>query len=280
MKLSAFLELRLLRLLPKNLVSRWMGWLAGLRLPRRLLAFVIRRFTRAYGIDMAEVATSQFDTFNDFFTRPLRPECRPVDNDAASVVSPVDGVIGMAGDIGGGDLFQCKGIAYSLSRLVVHPAYAEMFSDGHYVTLYLSPRHYHRIHSPLAAAIEELYYIPGTLYPVKPLAIANIPGLFTINERLITLLRHTLAGPVAVIKVGATVVGKIKVVYDKVESNCGRRPIHRCYQGISIAKGGELGRFELGSTVVLLFSKNRVALSLPATGAEVRCGQRIASIVG
>lgn len=252
-----------------------MGFLAGVRWPKPILKVWIGLFRAAYKIDFREVAARDYHNFNEFFTRELRPECRPIEPHPASVACPVDGVVGCFGTIDEGTLFQAKGIPYSLKNLVVDDPYVEIFQKGSYITLYLSPRHYHRIHAPISGAIEELFYIPGHLFPVNSFAIENIPGIFTLNERLLTLLSHPTGGKVGVVKVGATVVGKIKVVYDTVESNTSKKTISKQYENLSIQKGAELGRFELGSTVILLFSQ-KISFRNLQPRQEVLFGQAIA----
>ena len=266
-----------LKILPKNLISRLVGYFAESKLPGFLVRFWIKIFQKIYSIDMKEVETCSYKNFNEFFTRSLKKEARPIDQDKQSIVSPVDGVVGCFGKIENNTLFQAKGIPYPLEHLVVNPEYAKLFQDGLYITLYLSPRHYHRIHCPVAGNIQELFYIPGTLYPVNAFAVNNIPALFTLNERLISLMENSPIGKVAVIKVGATIVGKIKVVYDSVESNQKKRTlISKRYQNLSLEKGQELGRFQMGSTVILLFSNPKIAFHSLEQGKEVRFGEKIA----
>lgn len=272
------LQLQLIKLLPKIMLTRGLGRIAGMRLPQFLLNFAIARFVHHYRIDMRQVTTKNFPTFNDFFARPIAPESHPVALAQDIVVSPVDGIVGAFGHIQDETLFQAKSIPYSLAGLVINPIYQRLFADGDYVTIYLSPRHYHRIHSPLDANVAELFYIPGMLYPVNRLAVENIPGLFTLNERLISLLSHPILGKIALIQVGATVVGKIKVVYDRIESQHLNRTVHRQYQGVTIAKGKEIARFEIGSTVIMLFEKNRIEWVNAVTGNEIRWGEAIATV--
>jgi phosphatidylserine decarboxylase len=271
--------LHALALLPKNILSSLLGNLADLPLPETVVNFFITIFRRYYKIDMTEVAESSFKTWNDFFTRRLRLDCRPIAEGSIKIVSPVDGVVGCFGKIDRNTLFQAKGIPYSLNNLLVNPKYAKLFQNGYYITFYLSPRHYHRIHSPLQGTIEELLYIPGTLYPVNACGVEHIPGIFTLNERLITFLRNEFAGLVAVVKIGATVVGKIKVVYDQIESNRERFSISRKYSGLLIRKGEELGRFQMGSTVILFFEPGKIMFYSLQLGQEIRFGEAIGEAI-
>ncbi len=253
------LHLTCLKLLPKNLLTVFIGKLANCHFPKFIVKFIIRIFVRIYHVNTQEVEPSDFTCFNEFFIRKLRAECRPIDSSACKIVSPVDGKIGAYGEIVDGTLFQAKGLTYSLEDLVAKAEYAVKFQGGTYITIYLSPRDYHRIHTPVEGTIQEGYYVPGSLFPVHPFAVNNIKNLFAVNERLLTLLYHPKIGDVAVIKVGATVVGKIKVVYDNtLESIHKPSPIHRYYNNIPIVKGQELGRFEMGSTVILLFPKHKI----------------------
>lgn len=275
--LCDYIRVILLRILPKNRLSRWVGRLAEIRFPSWLLNSFIKVFIKAYRIPMQEVAAESFHTFNEFFVRPLRPECRPVNSEHNSLVSPVDGIVANWGTMNENTLLQAKGISYSLQNFVINPDYSLMFAGGDYITLYLSPRHYHRIHTPVDGYIEELYYIPGQLYPVNQFSVNHIPGVFTLNERLITILYNADLGHVAIVKVGATIVGKIAVIYDTVTSNQLRSPVHRHYQDLFIEKGKELGRFLMGSTVILLLEKGKVAFTRLTSGQEIRWGELIAS---
>ncbi len=226
---------------------------------------------------MQEVVPCNYKNFNDFFTRQLKQDARLVDNDKDGISSPVDGIIGYFGKIENSTLFQAKGISYSLENLVVNQDYCKLFQNGLYITLYLSPRHYHRIHHPVSGKIEELFYIPGTLYPVNFFAVNNIPALFTLNERLITLVENPDMGKIAVIKVGATIVGKIKVTYDALESNQKQKNVvSKKYHDLFAEKGKELGRFQMGSTVILLFSNDKIHFHGLEQGKELRFGEKIA----
>ena len=271
------LKLLVLKLLPKNLFSCLIGYIANLALPKILLNIWIKIFIRIYKIDMTDSKQKSFKTFNAFFTRELDPQARPISQDTDSIVSPVDGLISHFGNIQDNEIIQVKGISYPLENLLINKKYFEIFKNGSFITIYLTPKHYHRIHSPISGDIKELYYIPGTLFPVNFFAVENIPGLFTLNERIITLIKNEELGFVSVIKVGATVVGKIKVVYDTIESNKMRHTIHKEYSQIKISKGEELGRFEMGSTVILLF-QNQIKFDSLQLGQEIFFGRQIAKI--
>jgi phosphatidylserine decarboxylase len=269
---------KFLSLVPKVFLSRCIGKLTEKQLPNFILNPFIRWFIRHYHVNMEEAIPTQYKTFNEFFGRAIRPECRPVDLSSETIVSPVDAQVGAFGKIENTTLIQAKGVSYSLSNLVLHEPYVSSFSNGDYITLYLSPKDYHRIHSPISASIQEAHHIPGTLYPVNSLGVHYIPGLFCLNERWITLLQHPKIGNIAVIKVGATVVGKIGVVYEQVQAH--RKNIwHKEYPSIPIEKGKELGKFLMGSTVILLFEPNKIKLESLALDQKVRMGQIIGTIL-
>jgi phosphatidylserine decarboxylase len=238
----------------------------------------MRLFARGFAVDVdeAEQPLAGYRTFEEFFTRRLKAGARPVAGGERAAVSPVDAVVAAVGLSEGGSLVQCKGRDYTLAALLDDLGDARLFAGGAYLTLYLAPRDYHRIHAPLAGAIDGYRYIPGHLFPVNGMAVRAVPNLFCVNERLITFLSTPL-GRVAVVKVGATCVGRIRAAYDDVVTNAGRGPKRWRYaQPIPIEKGAELGVFEMGSTVILLFEPGRIRLGSGLWGARVRMGQAIA----
>ncbi len=266
-----------LRLLPKNALSRLVGAATRLPAPGPLRAAIMRAFAARYRVDLTECDDLRsFRTFGEFFARPLRPGLRPVAQGDEVVVSPVDGVVSQAGVGGVGRLVQAKGIDYRVQDLVADAAVAARLG-GAYATLYLSPRDYHRIHFPLPGRVTGWRYVPGRLWPVNPPSVRAVPNLFCANERLVTLLESPL-GLCAVVAVGAMVVGRVRASYDPtipVTNRFGARPQARTYpQPIPVEKGAELGAFEMGSTVILLFEPGRVRLD-PTVGARVRVGQAI-----
>jgi phosphatidylserine decarboxylase len=269
------------RWFPKSAFSRLMGALASRRWPRWVLLPLIRLYIRVYRIDMTafDEPAGGFPTFNAFFTRPVKPGARPIEADARRVVSPVDGSVIEGGAVSGGRLLQAKGRSYSLSDLLNGDPVWREYDGGSFLTLYLSPRDYHRIHSPCAGRVVRFCYVPGELWTVSPAGVRSVPGLFPRNERLITVL-ETDFGEVLLVAVGATVVGKIKVVYHAVTSNLrGAVPLAEALQEpYAVKKGEELGRFELGSTVILLFRPGAVELDGLASGAPVRMGEGIATL--
>jgi phosphatidylserine decarboxylase len=255
--------LLLLSILPKNFISKLFGLLAMLNLPRFLMIPILKAFAKTYKInlDEAELEIQEYNSLNQFFTRALRAEARIIDSAENAVVSPVDARITAYGEIRDNSMIQAKGIDYSISELIGSEKYAKDFINGKFMTFYLSPQDYHRIHSPAFGKILGYYYEPGKLFPVNDLAVLNIQSLFPKNERLITFIQ-TEYGKIAVVKVGASNVGKIRVTYDtKIVTNAWIRFARETeYKDVSIYinKGGELGRFEMGSTVILVFEKDTV----------------------
>ncbi len=275
----------LLRWTPKGTFSRGVGWLARRRVPRPLRRAIYGGFARSVGADLSAIdrPLDQFERFDDFFTRPLSPGARPVDDAPGAVVSPVDGVVSQVGLADGGRLIQCKGLDYTVRGLLADAEEARRFEGGAYATLYLAPRDYHRIHAPVGGEVVGYRHIPGAFFPVNPISVRNVAGLFSINERLVTYLDGEV-GRVAVVKVAATGVGHITVAYDATVSthrrgSAGRHGWAQRYASPRpMAAGGELGMFHLGSTVIVLFEPGRVRLQM-GEGDVVRVGQRIGTLV-
>jgi phosphatidylserine decarboxylase len=269
-----------LRLVPKNALSRVVGAATRLPLPGPIGPVLMNAFARRYQIDLTECGDlGGFPTFGQFFARPLRPGLRPVAPGDDVVVSPVDALVSEAGVAEGGRLVQAKGIDYTASALVGDERVGARLAGGRYATLYLSPRDYHRIHFPLPGRILGWRYVPGRLWPVNAASVKNVPGLFTVNERLVTLLDSPL-GLVAIVAVGATVVGRVRASYDPevpVTNLAGAGAQAGDYATpLPVAKGQELGAFEMGSTVILLFEPGRVTF-VPGLvpGIRVRVGEAI-----
>ena len=271
-------------LLPHHLLSRLMLHFLRIRwvwLKNLQIRFVIWKFR----VDMREVETpslSSFEHFNAFFTRALKPECRPIDapQDIHSYCSPVDGTVSQFGHIDHDQLLQAKGINYSLSELVGNQQdIAAAFTDGSFATIYLSPRDYHRIHMPAGGRLTSMTYIPGRLFSVADPLVENLPNLFTRNERVVCLF-ETESGPLAVILVGAIFVGCMDTVWHGTVSPPHRHDIERIdYTATDapvLAKGDEMGRFNMGSTVILLWPNRSMDWNkqfLP--GEAVKMGQQI-----
>ena len=254
---------RFLRYVPKNHLSRAIGRLVHLRLPRPLARRLVRWFASTYQIDVgaAALAEHEYPSIGHFFIRDLREGLRPIESD---LVSPVDGVLRNFGEVENGRLEQIKGKSYTVARFLGDHEYARRFDNGAYFNLYLSPQDYHHVHSPVSGNIVRSVHIPGKLWPVNDWSLANIDELFSINERVVTYVETEAYGLVAVVMIGATNVGKISVTYDTFISNyvAAKRPATRGYAPpIPIAAGDRLGTFHMGSSVVVLLEPSRVDLS-------------------
>jgi len=267
-----------LYLLPKNAFSRLCGIIAELRLPSMILQPLIRLFIRVFRIDMSEAIepVSTYPTFNAFFTRCLKPETRPINSQSNRLVSPVDGTIGQFGVIAEGHLIQAKGLDYTIADLLDDPVRAKEYEGGHYITIYLAPYNYHRIHSPVSGSIRHCTYIPGQLWTVSPLGVNNVRNLFPRNERIVSYI-ETIQGECSVVKVGATVVGKVKLAYHSIETNQfgAQRAEIALHQPYNLERGQELGVFELGSTVICCFKPGQVQWGRLAIGQSVRLGEAL-----
>ncbi len=270
-------------LLPKQALTAFAGYVAS-RPRGSVTTALIRWFVGKYGVNMAEAANpdiSSYLTFNDFFTRALCPGVRPLAS--SDWVCPVDGAISQFGRIEGGQIFQAKGHQYSATALVGGDAQlAAQFRGGSFATLYLSPRDYHRIHMPCDARLLRMIYVPGDLFSVNPATARGVPGLFARNERVVCVF-DTAQGPMVMTLVGATVVGSMATVWHGVigRSRQGLREWDYSQQNppVSLQKGQEMGRFLLGSTVVLLFPQGPLTFNPDwRPGGPVQLGQAMASV--
>lgn len=267
-------------LLPKKLLTVLMGQLAGMRCGG-LTHAVIRKFVAHYKVDMAEAADPRIEsypTFNAFFTRPLREGARPIAT--ADFVCPVDAAISQFGPIEHDQIFQAKGHSYSTTALVGGDAQlAAQFDHGHFATLYLAPKDYHRIHMPCRGTLRRMIYVPGDLFSVNPVTARHVPGLFARNERVVCVF-DTEFGPFINVLVGATIVGSMATVWHGVVNPPRTRDIREWRyddKPVVLEQGAEMGRFLLGSTVVMLFPKNVVTF-VPdwAPSRPVRLGEAMA----
>lgn len=284
---GAWNRLRALALacLPQHAVSRVLFRLTRLR--TRAKDPVVRWFVRRYGVDMGEAAepdAGAYATFNEFFVRALRPGTRPLEGDESTLVSPVDGRVSRLGAIDGDRLIQAKGIDYSLLALVGgDPAFAAHFAGGGFATLYLAPGDYHRVHMPLAGRLARMVYVPGRLYSVAPWTVATIRGLFTRNERVCALF-DTAHGPLGLVLVGAINVAAIETVWAGLATPPrGRRIAHWYYEepgAPRLARGEEMGRFNMGSTVIVLVPAGTTWDGGRAPEDRVRVGQRLGATTG
>lgn len=278
------MTLAALRRLPKNFVSRAFGVVCEVEFPSPMQKVVNETFARLTRIDLDECEhqPDHYTSLNGFFTRRLQQGARPVaSNEPTVLVSPVDGRVGAFGKITDDTLIQAKGRNYRLVDLVDSGLEAGKFREGYFVTLYLSPRDYHRIHSPTTGQVDKVSYIPGHLFPVNLFAVENVDELFAVNERLITYVNTEAAGRVAVIKVGATCVGRIGLAFDDFCTNqrLRRREEFELDEPLEVAHGDELGVFNLGSTVILLMSHPDFAFEPPLRSSEmVRVGQLLGRI--
>lgn len=279
--MSERLFVLLQHLMPKLAMTRFAGsvanWEGG-----SLTQWIIRRFIARYKVDMSEAAASDpaaYASFNAFFTRALRADARPLSSER--LACPVDGAISQFGRIEQGQIFQAKGRSYSAQALLAGDAeWARRFDDGHFATIYLSPRDYHRIHMPCAGRLLRMSYVPGELYSVNPATARGVDRLFARNERVICLFEGQDGQPFALVLVGATIVGSMATVWHGVINPPRPGQIrHWDYhdQDIRLAKGEEMGRFLLGSTVVLLFPQGPLSFNpaWQAAGA-VRMGEAMA----
>ncbi len=270
-----------LKILPKNLISRFAGYLAGLTVPAPLLKSLIQVYCKFYSVQLNEVKKplDSFKNFTEFFTRELNEDARSVDSTPNTVVSPVDGTIAEFGDIKNGLLVQTKGIYYSLNDLVGKKLAVE-FEDGFFITIYLSPADYHRIHTPIAGKVKSFNYFSGNLWPVNKIGVQNIGSLFAVNERIVTPIQSKI-GNVLLIKVGATVVGKISLDYHELKTNQRQKQSQSSIPVIpakNYKKGQEIGQFQLGSTVILIFSKKQITPFELENGKKIKLGEKIGSV--
>ena len=268
-------------LLPKQALTRFAGWVAGARGGAATTA-LIRWFIKRYRVNMAEAAQADpaaYASFNEFFTRALRPGARPLAT--ADLICPVDGAISQFGAIHDGRIFQAKGHDYSATALLGGDgALAAHFHGGHYATLYLSPKDYHRIHMPCAGRLLRMVHVPGELFSVNPTTARGVPGLFARNERVVCVF-DAEQGPWVMVLVGATIVGSMATVWHGVVNSPRPGALREwAYQdqAIDLPRGAEMGRFLLGSTVVMLFPAGPLRFNPAwAPGGAIQMGQAMAS---
>ncbi|WP_404982991.1 archaetidylserine decarboxylase [Cobetia marina] len=261
--------------LPQHLISRLIGRIAACENPWVKNTF-IERFIKAYDVNMNEALEENpraYACFNDFFTRALKQEARPIEE---GLVSPADGVLSQFGTISHGTLVQAKGQAFSLTQLLGgSEERAAPFRNGRFATVYLSPKDYHRVHMPLAGRLVEMAYVPGRLFSVNEATATHVPGLFARNERLVCIF-ETEHGPMAMVLVGAMIVAAIKTVWSgQVTPLSGDVETTRFDQLIELARGAEMGRFQLGSTVVMCFPDSVEFDDTLMPGQKVSMGQSL-----
>jgi phosphatidylserine decarboxylase len=278
--LSDYLRSIPLALLPHHLISRLTFFLT--RLQTSLKNPTIRWFIRHFKVDMSEAVEQdieRYPTFNAFFTRAIKPELRPIAQQADAIACPVDGIISQFGGINTGRIVQAKGHDYSLAELLGgRQDWAEHFAGGRFITLYLAPKDYHRIHMPYDGQLRHMLYVPGRLFSVAPHTVHTISRLFARNERVVSYFDSAM-GPFALILIGAINVAAIETVWHGLVTPP-RRSIHQyeyADKKIALVKGEEMGRFNMGSTVILLTGSNVTWESALKAEQKVRLGQKLAT---
>lgn len=279
---AAFIVLQ--HLLPQHLLSRVMGWLAECRW-RWFKNLWIRLWIKHFQVDLSEAESSELDAypnFNTFFTRALRDGARPLADGDDTLLCPADGAISQIGPIRSGRIFQAKGRDYSLVELLGGDrSLAQTFDDGHFATIYLSPRDYHRVHMPATGTLRSMHYLPGKLFSVNTTTAQHVPSLFARNERAVCIFDSD-HGPFAMVLVGAMIVAGIETVWEGQVAPPRRAATVRYYpdqRQVTLARGDEMGRFKVGSTVILLFGKDQVAwLESFQAGSPTRMGEAMGRI--
>ncbi|MDO6515095.1 MULTISPECIES: archaetidylserine decarboxylase [unclassified Neptuniibacter] len=283
-KLKETLFILFQHIVPQHLLSRLVGKIADSTTPWIKNSF-IKWFCNNYQINMTEaqeeIATN-YPSFNAFFTRALKDDVRPIDQTPGVITSPADGAFSQLGKIEHGRIFQAKGHAYGLTTLLGGDhEIAAPFIDGEFATIYLSPRDYHRVHMPIAGTLTHTTYVPGDLFSVNQTTAAGVEQLFARNERLIAHF-ETEHGPMAMVLVGAMIVAGIETVWSGQEAPRLKAPEHRSFKNetippIKLEKGAEMGRFKLGSTVILLFGKDKISWQ---TGLDANSPIKLGEAIG
>ncbi|MFK8138806.1 MAG: archaetidylserine decarboxylase [Bdellovibrionales bacterium] len=267
----------ILYVVPKRVLSQWVGFLVHLRLPRPLRTYSIRKFANTFNInlDEAEHPIQHYRSIGDFFVRRLKPGVRPLSGD--DVIHPVDAVISQSSKIIDGELIQAKGKNYQLAELLGSVELAQKFENPVFATYYLCPTDYHRIHFPFDCQVQSANYLPGKLWPVNEWSVENIRDLFSINERVVVEVERDQK-PAAMVLVGATNVGRISLSFDKtIESNREWFPKKklRTYENLFVKKGDELGAFHMGSTVVVVYDGEEFSKLTNWAGKATQLGQSL-----
>lgn len=272
-------------ILPKHLISRLTGCFAAAR-AGWFTQVAIRAFIRNFSVDMSEAAASDpkaYKTFNDFFTRALRDGARPMLAEGLQLAHPVDGTVSQAGKINDDTIVQAKGHDYSVTELLGGDAeLGKEFDDGQFATIYLAPRDYHRIHMPCDGTLREMIYVPGDLFSVNPLTAQNVPNLFARNERVVAIFDSEL-GPFSMVLVGATIVASIETIWAGTVTPPRGPRVHRWQYpskgaaAVTLKKGEEMGRFKLGSTVIMTFAEDAIEWHDDVTPGQVT---RMGAVLG
>lgn len=271
--------------IPQHGLSRLVGFLASTRNPLISQLF-IRIFAKAFGITLDEAQKdkfNQFASFNDFFTRALQPEARPIAEGDNTLVCPADGTVSQQGLVDDGQIVQAKGHDYSIRDLLGGDHQdAEQFDGGHFTTVYLSPKDYHRLHMPCTGKLTKMVYVPGALFSVNPATVRNVPNLFARNERVVCFF-DTEFGPMALVLVGATIVASIETVWSGVVTPPTGPSVftwhYKDEEAITLQKGEEMGRFKLGSTIICVFPKDGIEFDESyVNDTVVQMGQQVGQI--
>jgi phosphatidylserine decarboxylase len=281
MPIASRVAAEVLRVLPRKHISHFMGRLADVDASPALVKRAIATFVRAYDVDMSEaiVPAQGFASFDAFFTRALKPGARVADGRPDVVVSPADGRVEDFGPIAPDARFRVKGFDYTVAELLGSESEAGLFAGGAFFIVYLSPRDYHRVHAPVDGRVLRARHVDGTLYPVNALGLKYVAKLFARNERVVTV-QGARFGAVATVMVGAIGVGRITMSYDdRFLTNQGKvsPPVDYGTEGPALARGGELGRFHLGSTAIVLLGPGHDYRFMVDAGRHVRLGQAIVS---
>ncbi len=271
--------------LPQRSLTAAVHWLMRRETPW-LKNALIQGVGNSVGVNFEEARSADPDDyrhFNEFFTRELKPGARPLDPDPSALLCPCDGRVSEWGAMQAGRIYQAKGHDYSLSALLADDPACAALRGGTFWTLYLSPKDYHRVHMPVTGMLERMTYVPGKLYSVAPYTVRRVPGLFALNERVVSIF-DTEFGPMAVVLVGAMLVGSMDTVWAGTITPAKERVIarHRYAPGeVTLGRGEEMGRFNMGSTVILALPPGAVTPDhegLPTPGDPVRLGQRLATL--
>jgi len=280
-KLKEKMLLSALKILPKNQLSWTFGQLSSIKFPKPVNQLLIKKFADFYKINLRELEQpiTYYKSLNHFFTRKLRKNARPFNKDKNIIVSPADGEVSQFGKIEAGKLLQVKGKYFTLASFLKDEKKAELFNNGDFLTIYLSPQDYHRVHTPYNGKLMSYNYIKGKLFPVNKLSVDNISELFSTNERVIFYFHDEILGNYALVMVGATNVGSISLSFDDFRTNQILQKTKKVDAiGLNFNKIDELGVFNLGSTVILLFENNKINFSNIEHDLKIKLGDSIAKI--
>lgn len=269
-------------LLPKHLLTRAVGFAAAAKLGKAT-TFMIQQFIKHYNVNTKEMAgkIEDYKSFNAFFSRPLTADARPINPNTNVVTFPVDGKISQFGKIEDKFLFQAKNHYYTTEALLADSKEAQAFKNGEFITIYLSPKDYHRVHLPFAGTLDKMIHVPGDLFSVNPFNAKHIPELFARNERVVCFF-NTEIGRMAVIFVGATIVRSISTAWDGTVAPNKNKDIavsEYASRNLNFAKGDEIGKFFMGSTVICLFEKDKIQFNEDMqSGQPTRMGMQMATL--